>query len=751
MRYHLISKDCERLRKTAKVGFCAIDQIPTGRAAMITPCWVLTPVFVILCAGLQHSRLNHDQAHLSQTRLKGNGLFDRYRLRMNQTAASRVRRYDTCPSNPISMVKTEDVASMGGVVYSCGSTTKPCSCKKRETLLYDFAGGKVQQSCCPSDSTPNSKLQCAGCSVVGNGSCMKCLGGFSKIGDECVKCTNEHKFITREGETCATFATEGWCTNGKPTPGFESKVLKIYKHYSAAESCCVCGGGFHVGTPFQYRVIRESGIGLMGEQFYAEPYPRTANSYILAEDCELARHGLTIDGNTGVVTGTPSTAEPFETQCKITARTQKVGYIDSHINKDYREFNSTLKISIKSFGYIPSDRLEAEPSSAIVFDEFTLSRSYMVRWSTVIQSMKASYSIVCQPNSFVVIDPLMGTISLSKNITLAEYNALFVTNKGRMRVNPKSTPSQSEKLMQAACHVVAKDSTNTIHMLDLKVFAYPPIPPNPYIAYSPVSSFRVTVAQPIVSKLKLGYKANFNDVSPFKSIPGQFSTNVDCISSIGVPVVYDIAKGYLTMEGLPVVTIHPITGEVSGSPHVGLRALMPASGVRSYFTVACEVYAAVPSSDSNQQVRLLKADKRLVIQVDNDFCWVDAASYMTADGWKPMLKDANGKVTSSVAICKVDSPLSIAITDRIDSHILSYMSPASCTCLHGPKQLQYTICILNLMRRDFIVVSLTIRGFNASEILLKKSRSMVGICEARWLNTVEHGWFTIVLYDFSFR
>eukprot|EP00954_Amorphochlora_amoebiformis_P026447 1379319-Amorphochlora_amoeboformis.AAC.1 len=65
----------------------------------------LWPALVMVCAGLQHAKLDHDQAHLSQTELKTTNLFDRYRHRMNRTARSRIRRFDTCPANPSSRMR----------------------------------------------------------------------------------------------------------------------------------------------------------------------------------------------------------------------------------------------------------------------------------------------------------------------------------------------------------------------------------------------------------------------------------------------------------------------------------------------------------------------------------------------------------------------------------------------------------------------------------------------------------------------
>eukprot|EP00954_Amorphochlora_amoebiformis_P004856 381295-Amorphochlora_amoeboformis.AAC.1 len=110
------------------------------------------------------------------------------------------------------------------------------------------------------------------------------------------------------------------------------------------------------------------------------------------------------------------------------------------------------------------------------------------------------------------------------------------------------------------------------------------------------------------------------------------------------------------MQGLPVAIVNPHTGEVSGAPHVGLRQFMPESSTRSYFTIGCDVYAAVQSGPRpggfKGLLSLIKASKKLVIQVDNDHCWVNAFGYTSSEGWYPVL-DVNVSVPeTSAAQCK---------------------------------------------------------------------------------------------------
>ncbi|GAB5368843.1 hypothetical protein AAMO2058_001354400 [Amorphochlora amoebiformis] len=194
--------------------------------------------------------------------------------------------------------------------------------------------------------------------------------------------------------------------------------------------------------------------------------------------------------------------------------------------------------------------------------------------------------------------------------------------------------------MRSNCHVTAVDDNGTPHYLDVKVFAYPPFPEGD-IAYHPVNELRVTVGQP----------GNYQSVIHW-AIPGLYSVNLDCKSDIGKDVVYEMGTGHISIEGLPVVTINPVNGALNGSPHVGLRKFMPSSWVRSYFTIGCDIYAAVPTASLDEQDRLYKSASKLVIQVDSDHCWVNADTYSTPQAWTPALKSTAGVKTATAAECK---------------------------------------------------------------------------------------------------
>ena len=91
---------------------------------------------------------------------------------------------------------------------------------------------------------------------------------------------------------------------------------------SSNEACCKCGGGQRAATPFTYFV---EGLVVGQATVVGHPVPRTAARYFVDKDCELSKHGLTINSETGALelhsncsVGCGS-SEPFTVSCTITA------------------------------------------------------------------------------------------------------------------------------------------------------------------------------------------------------------------------------------------------------------------------------------------------------------------------------------------------------------------------------------------------------------------------------------------------
>ena len=525
-------------------------------------------------------------------------------------------------------------------------------------MLYEFRNG-VHKTCCPIDYVNiKSKNLCAGCQSFSGNTCQRCLGGFQRNPDNtCTRCSNVNTFLDKDGNSCATYVEKGWCANGDVNPVADVRARYVYKQLSAADACCACGGGIISATPFSYKIAETAGMGLVGAPFSAKPVPRTANSYFASEGCELDRYGLTLDGNTGVISGTPTTEEPFDLKCTVTAR-QMIRKMDdpneSILKPRYVDFNATVFISIKPFGLYRSDDGTKKLTKAAVFDEDSFLHTYKPTFSTKYAFKNPSWKIKCAPRVPLDIDGKTGSIKLSGITSKDTFASTMARFNGGAFVSESKTPTQNENTLSSKCYVHVTDDAQTVHMSDFRVFIYPPRPQKPII-YAPTAALRVTVGQPVIEKLSLGYEAaRKTDKSKYtvNPIPTLYSVESDCTSSTGVPVERNVVTGAVTVAGLPVFSINPITGMIGGSPHVGLRDFMPNSPVRSSFTIYCDIYAAVASADLRPDAKLLQLQKKLVVQVDSDTCWVTALNYKTPEKWRAMLKDAAPINTPDAVDCK---------------------------------------------------------------------------------------------------
>lgn len=147
---------------------------------------------------------------------------------------------------------------------------------------------------------------------------------------------------------------------------------------SSNEACCKCGGGQRTATPFTYFV---DGLVVGEESVVGHPVPRTAARYYVDKDCEMSKHGLTINSETGaleLLTGCPvgcGSNKPFTVSCTITA--EQSSYL--------RASAEMTVIAYQKFSY---------GNNPLVFDGSGVSYSPVVASDLG----AASYQMLCSPS-----------------------------------------------------------------------------------------------------------------------------------------------------------------------------------------------------------------------------------------------------------------------------------------------------------------------------------------------------------------
>eukprot|EP00820_Chromera_velia_P003144 Cvel_16530.t1-p1 / transcript=Cvel_16530.t1 / gene=Cvel_16530 / organism=Chromera_velia_CCMP2878 / gene_product=SCO-spondin, putative / transcript_product=SCO-spondin, putative / location=Cvel_scaffold1276:36937-50706(+) / protein_length=2033 / sequence_SO=supercontig / SO=protein_coding / is_pseudo=false len=220
---------------------------------------------------------------------------------------------------------------------------------------------------------PISSLECAGCVDLTSNKCSQCRPGWVKRGnppvipERCTAC-EDIPYVDGDGKSCPEI-----CSYSGMQLDAAKKAAIIKKGregLTALDACCGCGGGSLMPTPFAY----EDRDFLLGDTVSLKPIPRTADRYVVGEDCALEGHGLSLDSSTGEIKGRLSGTETFSTSCSVTA-VQSVS--------DGLLFNATVHIRGKQLHY-------TQPS-------------VVLSWSTPIKphissNLKAkSFSIVCNP------------------------------------------------------------------------------------------------------------------------------------------------------------------------------------------------------------------------------------------------------------------------------------------------------------------------------------------------------------------
>uniref|UniRef100_A0A0G4HP76 Apple domain-containing protein n=1 Tax=Chromera velia CCMP2878 TaxID=1169474 RepID=A0A0G4HP76_9ALVE len=225
------------------------------------------------------------------------------------------------------------------------------NCTKDEILLEFFpdADAPPKGSCCPLPS-----LACAGCATyTGGNQCELCQPGFvlqcrdpdsdpNCATPVCVACVDIPGFIDQNGKSCSAV-----CDASKPPEYWQSENMRptLEKsrskkgHVSAKDACCACGGGLRQATPFTYD---QSSDFIVNQTIKLLPMPRTATHYVPSAGCKLSEYGLTLNGETGEVSGTPVSENPIQVSCSILAlQNAEEGLV----------FNATLSFSTQMFGY----------------------------------------------------------------------------------------------------------------------------------------------------------------------------------------------------------------------------------------------------------------------------------------------------------------------------------------------------------------------------------------------------------------
>lgn len=189
---------------------------------------------------------------------------------------------------------------------------------------------------------------------------------------------------------------------------------------SSNEACCKCGGGQRTATPFTYFV---DGLVVGEETVVGHPVPRTAARYFVDKDCEMSKHGLTINSETGALELLPDcsavgcgSSEPFTVSCTITA--EQSSYLRASAAMSvvaYQKFsygNNPLVFDGSGVSYSPvvaSDFLGTAPykvlcspsdaSNALTFNEntgeLTWSSTETTGGVTGVDSVGATTGAVC--------------------------------------------------------------------------------------------------------------------------------------------------------------------------------------------------------------------------------------------------------------------------------------------------------------------------------------------------------------------
>ena len=519
------------------------------------------------------------------------------------------RTFELCQAKPMALARNQ-TAVIEASAKLVAQAVVTCNSSTELTLQEDTAAG-IMLSCCPISET-----YCAGCARANATDCEVCQGGYTLMDGLCVACIDSPGWTDFNGDSC--FESTQNCSN-----------LTV-RGLSMQQTCCKCGGGHQQATSFSYRV-ETAIIGTSLSRVSGKPVPRTATRYSVDDSCELSKHGLTIDGNTGELkiadcghgAFPPATsrrrhgyicapglpAEPFQVECTVTAH-QREGLNATATLKtrgDYLGYKSDLILfdvdgsSIGRFDF-------AEKSYPLQNFEKLCPKNYRKHVSGEGNAEDCNFEKRCAPDG---TEQWMHMNELTGELTKVN------SSSGLSGVTGLGNLSGSVGASGAVCTVTVISNKWTVHV--------------PFVVLAPEAwpSMRYKATSVFAT---VGEEAPPLHVQP----PGQglvppsrFSAACNVLTQLTqlrstASFAFDSLTGEATVDGHPAFTLDLQAGTVRVSPSAGLVAVLDrltiaeAPEVRRRLALRCEIFGRydwVPGRSNPW------ANTTLTIELRDDTCW----------------------------------------------------------------------------------------------------------------------------------
>uniref|UniRef100_A0A0G4FQB4 Apple domain-containing protein n=1 Tax=Chromera velia CCMP2878 TaxID=1169474 RepID=A0A0G4FQB4_9ALVE len=480
-------------------------------------------------------------------------------------------------------------------------------------------------------------LECAGCAQLdSNGKCTKCRPDWSRTctagNPPACRCTSceDLPYLDAGGKVCAEICTYG----GAPVS--DTKKQEIIKQsregISALDACCGCGGGTHMATPFAYDQIDF----LLGDTVSLKPRPRTASRYVPSDDCGLEKYGLSLDSQTGKISGRITSNEAFAVSCQVTAvESEELGLV----------FNATVHVRASKFHY-------REPT-LMMKPGVTLS-------PVVVGSLSAqgrAFQITCNPKidwldlaSFSSDGVLKmksgGNKPLAGGLGAHEVDSGSEANRG----GANNTDAGLPLMMQPAsiCSISGSFNKKASSLVETETEANPRPDEKSKesisvlaMAWSMWSSLKYPSTQGKGLLLTVGQAVSKGPHSPKPGVkpkpgfseplaPAFFSIACSLKGQSGDVVVHEVSTGDVVFVGpqaderVVLFNMNPLNGQISGAteippPSANFPWTFDAKRQRSVVLLSCQVTAKqLPPTGSSQAVYVRQ---NLPAVVQDSQCW----------------------------------------------------------------------------------------------------------------------------------